>query len=89
MAMIKIGYDLDIFTTLTSRAEPYSVKELSPKGADPRLISRLLRFFAANRMITETSQDCFTSNKYTKGLSDPRIQGGLLHGYVTTIPFRV
>lgn len=81
MAMIKIGYDLDIFTTLTSRAEPYSVEELSaPKGADPFLISRLLRFFAANRMITETSQDCFTGNKYTKGLSDPRIRGGLLHG---------
>lgn len=84
MAMIKIGYDLEIFTALTSRAEPYSVEELSaPKGADPRLISRLLRFFAANRMITETSQDFFTGNKYTKGLSDPRIRGGLLHGYVT------
>lgn len=81
MAMIKIGYDLEIFTTLTSRAEPYSVEELSvPKGADPLLISRLLRFFAANRMITETSQDFFTANKYTKGLSDPRIRGGLLHG---------
>lgn len=81
MAMIKIGYDLDIFTALTSRAEPYSVEELSvPKGADPLLISRLLRFFAANRMITETSQDFFTGNKYTKGLSDPRIRGGLLHG---------
>ncbi|KAJ5661127.1 uncharacterized protein N7484_000499 [Penicillium longicatenatum] len=86
MAMIKIGYDLDIFTTLTSRTEPYSVEELSPKGADPRLISRLLRFFAANRMITETSQDCFTGNKYTKGLSDPRIQGGLLHGFHISNP---
>lgn len=81
MAMIKIGYNLGIFTTLTSRAEPYSVEELSaPKGADPLLISRLLRFFAANRMITETSQDSFTGNKYTKGLADPRIRGGLLHG---------
>ncbi|KAJ5523258.1 hypothetical protein N7513_012802 [Penicillium frequentans] len=87
MAMIKIGYDLEIFTTLTSRAEPYSVEELSvPKGADPLLISRLLRFFAANRMITETSQDFFTANKYTKGLSDPRIRGGLLHGFHISNP---
>ncbi|KAJ5921366.1 hypothetical protein N7466_009692 [Penicillium verhagenii] len=86
MSMIKIGYDLDIFSTLTSRAQPYSVKELAaPKNADPLLMARLLRFFAANRMISETSQDHFTGNKYTKGLSDPRIQGGLLHGAVSLL----
>ncbi|KAJ5751835.1 hypothetical protein N7520_008752 [Penicillium odoratum] len=87
MAMIKIGYDLDIFSTLTSRAESYSTKDLAaPKGADPLLVSRLLRFLAANRMITETSQDLFTGNRYTKSLCDPRIRGGLLHGFHISNP---
>jgi len=77
--MIKIGYDLEIFTALAS-GEPQSVEQLAArKGADPLLMSRVLRFLSANRLIAETSKDVFASNQSTKALSDPRIQGGLLH----------
>ncbi|KAJ5817766.1 hypothetical protein N7447_007774 [Penicillium robsamsonii] len=86
-AMLKIGYDLEIFTTLTSREEPFSVDELaSGKSVDPLLMSRVLRFLAANRFITETDKNLFTGNKSTRGLSDPRIQGGLLHAFHISVP---
>jgi demethylsterigmatocystin 6-O-methyltransferase len=41
------------------------------------LLSRILKYLAANRMISETSQDHFHHTGATKALADPRIEGAI------------
>ena len=76
--MVKVGCDLVVFKTLSESKKPLSVKELAePSDADPVLLSRILKYLAANRMISETTQDHFHHTGATKALADPRIEGAI------------
>jgi hypothetical protein len=85
--MIKIGCDLGVFKTLAASNEALGVDKLAePSGADPLLLSRIMRYLASNRLVVETSKDHFAGNKATKALADPRIEGAMYHASVTPCP---
>ncbi|KAL8630485.1 hypothetical protein Q9189_003840, partial [Teloschistes chrysophthalmus] len=46
---------------------------------------RVLRYLAANGMIKETDEDCFTSTNVTGVLSTPRFKAGIMHKYIDTM----
>lgn len=81
--MVKIGCDLGVFKTLAGSDGALGVEKLAERcGADPLLLSRIMRYLASNRLVVETSKDHFTGNKATQALADPRIEGALYHASV-------
>lgn len=55
--MLKVGYDLEIFTNLTGRAEPFLVDELaSGKSVDPLLMSRVLQYVSLPPTVSSLEQ---------------------------------
>ena len=87
LPLINVGFDLNIFKTLSESSEPVSVEQIAkPFDADPILISRIVRYLGANGLIEETSQDHYIGNSQTKLLADPVVQGALYHVFNVTMP---
>lgn len=87
LPLVNVGFDLNIFKTLVEAGKPMSVSQLSePYKADPILVSRILRFLAANALIDEASKDHYASNKQTALLANPVVQGALYHVFNVTMP---
>ncbi|KAJ4382217.1 hypothetical protein N0V86_002550 [Didymella sp. IMI 355093] len=79
-ALIQIGIDLDIFTTLTANANPVGLQHfLDVISASPALLAHLLRSLAAFGFILETRKDTFTANRITRALAQPDVVGALPH----------
>jgi len=79
-ALIQIGIDLDIFTTLAGNASPVGLQHfLDANNASPSLLAHLLRSMAAFGFIVETDKDTFTANRITKALANPDVVGAFPH----------
>lgn len=76
--LIKVGYQLGVFKALCANPTPLTVEQLcEPTKADARLISRVLRYLAANRFINEVDKGQFSASKMTHCLADARLEGGV------------
>lgn len=76
--LIKVGYQLGVFKALSASPTALTVDQLcEPTKADARLASRILRYLAANRFITEVSKGQFSASKMTHTLADARLEGGV------------
>lgn len=76
--LIKVGYQLGVFKALSASPTPLTVEQLcEPTKADARLASRVLRYLAANRFITEVDKGQFSASKMTHCLADARLEGGV------------
>ncbi|KAE8371847.1 hypothetical protein BDV26DRAFT_116033 [Aspergillus bertholletiae] len=73
--MVCIGGDLGIFKSLAESKTPLSSKELAKATmADPVLVSRLMRYMVASRLVGETGPDQYVASKKTYVFADPRIE---------------
>ena len=73
--MVCIGGDLGIFKSLVESKKPLSAKELAKTtGADPLLVSRIMRYMVASRLVGETGPDQYVASKKTYVFADPRIE---------------
>lgn len=76
--LIKVGYQLGVFKALAASSTPLTVEQLGePTKANVRLVSRVLRYLAANRFINEVDKGQFSASKMTYCLADPRLEGGV------------
>lgn len=76
--LIKVGYQLGVFKALAASQTPLTAEQLGePTKADVRLVSRVLRYLAANRFINEVDKGQFSASKMTYCLADPRLEGGV------------
>jgi len=85
--MIKIGSDLGVFKALAQSSTPLCVNKLSlTTGADPLLVSRIMRYLASNRLVKETNKDHYTSSKATLAMAEPRIEGAMRYFHSVSNP---
>ncbi|KAI0104012.1 hypothetical protein GGR51DRAFT_239765 [Nemania sp. FL0031] len=86
-ALIKIGGDLGIFKSLAESKTPLSSAQLAkPKMADPQLVSRIVRYLAANRLVSEVAPDRYIARKATHALADERIAGPMRFFHAVSNP---
>lgn len=79
-ALIQIGIDLDVFTTLAANADPVGLQHfLNATNASPILLAHLLRSMAAFGFVVETEKDTFTANRITKALANTDVVGAFPH----------
>ena len=79
-ALIQIGIDLDVFTTLSANRNPTGLQYfLDRTGASPALLAHLFRSLASFGFIVETEKDTFTANRVTKALAHPDVIGAFPH----------
>ncbi|KAL8872460.1 MAG: hypothetical protein Q9174_001916, partial [Haloplaca sp. 1 TL-2023] len=77
-ALANIGGDLGIFKALTESEIPLSSTQLAKANmADPLLISRIMRYMVASRLVGETAPDQYIATKKTHVFADPRIDHAL------------
>ncbi|PSN59189.1 methyltransferase [Corynespora cassiicola Philippines] len=75
---IRIGCDMQVFTTLTTADKPMKLQDIANvNGASERLLGRVLRYLASINTIEEVGQDTFEANHITRTLSQPGIEGGI------------
>ncbi|KAI0842124.1 hypothetical protein F5Y06DRAFT_306973 [Hypoxylon sp. FL0890] len=87
VALIKIGADLGIFKALVESKEPLCSKRLAkPAMADPMLVSRIMRYLAANRLVAEVGPDHYVARKVTHALADSRIEGPMRFFHAVSNP---
>lgn len=79
-ALIQIGLDLKIFTTLSANSKATELQDLLTKtNASPSLLARLLRSMASFGLIVETAKDTFMANRITQALAHPDVIGAFPH----------
>ena len=79
-ALIQIGIDLGVFTTLSTNGDPIGLQHfLDTTGASPTLLAHLLRSMASFGLIVETNKDTFTANCISKALAHPDVVGAFPH----------
>ncbi|KAI4260453.1 MAG: hypothetical protein L6R42_004065 [Xanthoria sp. 1 TBL-2021] len=77
-ALINIGGDLGIFKALAESEIPLSSTQLAKANmADPLLISRIMRYMVASRLVGETAPDQYVASKKTHVFADPRIDDAI------------
>ncbi|KAM5467371.1 putative demethylsterigmatocystin 6-O-methyltransferase [Microsporum audouinii] len=86
-ATIRIGFDLGIFKLLSGAERPLGVEEVAQKcGAEPQLMSRILRYLAAIDIVDEVSANQYTANNITRNLTEKSVEAGLSHYFYTAGP---
>ena len=80
--------DINLFKFLAENPESeFATGELAQiTGADPTLLYRLLRFYAAHGMVRQTTQDTFTASNITHNLALPGTAAGIKHYSLTMTP---
>jgi demethylsterigmatocystin 6-O-methyltransferase len=74
----RVGSDLDLFGLLVKSDKPVTTTELAKAtGADPLLLSRFLRYFGTEGMVSQVDADTFAATNITKALTNPAYQAGL------------
>ncbi|KAI1128578.1 S-adenosyl-L-methionine-dependent methyltransferase [Nemania abortiva] len=87
LAFCHIACNLDIFQQLSGSEVALSSASLaSPSKADPKLLSRILRFLASNDLITETREDTYAASAITRTLARPGFRAGIAHSFSVTMP---
>ncbi|KAK6957400.1 hypothetical protein Daesc_000184 [Daldinia eschscholtzii] len=83
----RIASDLHIFEVLVKSKEPISTAELVARtNADEHLLGRILRYLAAQFLITSPSPRLWTSSPLTSFLANPAYAAGLRFGTVCVLP---
>jgi hypothetical protein len=86
-AVVQVGIKLGLFKILANSAEPVPIEQLSEKtGADPQLITRLLRFLATIGAVKETGTAQYTANHITRNLTEDVVEAGLSHYFGVASP---
>ncbi|KAG9192832.1 hypothetical protein G6011_11566 [Alternaria panax] len=79
-ALVDVGIDLNIFTTLSSSAKPLTHSDFQEKmSAAPNLLAHLLRSMASFRLIAEVEKDTFASNRTTHVFANSHVIGATPH----------
>ncbi|KAI4668844.1 uncharacterized protein J4E78_002672 [Alternaria triticimaculans] len=79
-ALIDVGIDLNIFTTLSSSTTPITHDEFQQKtGAAPNLLAHLLRSMASFGLIAEVKKNTFAANRATRVFANPHVNGAAPH----------
>ncbi|KAI0006845.1 S-adenosyl-L-methionine-dependent methyltransferase [Xylariaceae sp. FL0662B] len=87
LTIAQVACDLGLFKKLVDADSPLSAASLAASsGADPLLLSRILRFLASMDMITEVDEEAFTPNNATHTLSRPGFQSGIAHTFEAVLP---
>ncbi|KAL8984872.1 MAG: hypothetical protein Q9205_001285 [Flavoplaca limonia] len=77
-ALVNIGGDLGIFKALAESETPLSSTQLAKASmADPLLISRIMRYMVASRLVGETAPDQYVASKKTHVFADQRIDDAI------------
>ena len=86
-ALINIGGDLGIFKALAESKKPLSSTQLAKDNmADPLLISRIMRYMVASRLVGETAPDQYVASKKTYVFADPRIEHSIRFFHAVSNP---
>ena len=86
-ALVNIGGDLGIFKALAESKTPLSSAQLAKANmADPLLISRIMRYMVANRLVGETAPDQYIASKKTYVFADPRIEHSIRFFHTVSNP---
>ena len=86
-ALINIGGDLGIFKALAESRTPLSSTQLAEANmADPLLISRIMRYMVARRLVGETAPDQYVASKKTYVFADPRIEQSIRFFHTVSNP---
>ncbi|KAL9576993.1 MAG: hypothetical protein Q9212_006660 [Teloschistes hypoglaucus] len=86
-ALVNIGGDLGIFTALVKSKTPLSSAQLAKaKMADPLLISRIMRYMVAGRLVGETAPDQYVASKKTYVFADPHIENSIRFFHAVSNP---
>ncbi|KAL8716065.1 MAG: hypothetical protein Q9225_006253 [Loekoesia sp. 1 TL-2023] len=86
-ALVNIGGDLGIFKTLVESKTPLSSTQLAKANmADPLLISRIMRYMVASRLVGETAPDQYVASKKTYVFADPRIEHSIRFFHAVSNP---
>ncbi|KAI0869649.1 S-adenosyl-L-methionine-dependent methyltransferase [Hypoxylon argillaceum] len=86
-AIITVGLEMGIFKQLASSTAPMTVAELSRQaGAEPQLLTRIMRYLAAIGSVDEVSQGRFGANSVTNNLSTAVVVAGMFHSFHTIGP---
>ncbi|KAK8006929.1 hypothetical protein PG989_000919 [Apiospora arundinis] len=82
IAMVQIAIKLDLFRRFTNSTVPLSSKMLSTSlKVDSDLMSRILRYLASVRFISEVGEGQYEANHHTHSFVDPRVEGGLQYTF--------
>lgn len=82
-----MGYQLGVFEALVASPAALTAEELAKHtGADPKLVSRVVRYLAANRIIVELGENLYEANKTTKYMADPHMEGGMNYFHTVSSP---
>lgn len=86
-ALVNIGGDLGIFKALAERKTPLSSTQIAKANmADPLLISRIMRYMVASRLVGETAPDQYVASKKTYVFADPRIEHSIRFFHAVSNP---
>ena len=75
----RLALDLKLFDTLAAdNGRPKSVTELAaPADASPKLVTRVLRHLTATKMVYQTGDEEYASNKVSRYLEHPKYREGI------------
>ncbi|KAH6624379.1 putative flavin-dependent halogenase/O-methyltransferase bifunctional protein [Chaetomium sp. MPI-SDFR-AT-0129] len=77
LTFIRVGLQLNVFNTLADTPDALSAEQLAaPTGAHPEFVDRVVRYLAANRLVSEVGPGRFAARKLTRFLADPGVAGG-------------
>lgn len=78
MLAARMALDLQLFETLAADGgRPKTVTELAAvKDASPKLVRRLIRHLAAMKMVDQTGDDEYASNRVSKPLAVAKYREG-------------
>lgn len=73
----RLAVDLELFTIVAASSEPLTPEELAAKsGAEPELVSRLLRLLSAVGFVSEVGEQLYGATPVTKAMANPALQSG-------------
>ncbi|KAI0111777.1 S-adenosyl-L-methionine-dependent methyltransferase [Daldinia grandis] len=86
-ATVQVGMNIGLFRHLVEASRPLAVDRIAEKAkAEPQLISRLLRYLAAIKVVEETSRGEYTANQTTHNLTEKVVEAGISHYFGLTAP---
>jgi 2-polyprenyl-6-methoxyphenol hydroxylase-like FAD-dependent oxidoreductase len=87
IALIKLGGDLGIFKSLAESKTPLSSEQLAkPNDASPLLVSRIVRYLVANRLVGEVAPDRYVARKATYTFASPGIESPMRFFHAVSNP---
>ncbi|KAI8945516.1 S-adenosyl-L-methionine-dependent methyltransferase [Xylaria longipes] len=86
-AVVKVGFDLELFKYLAESTNALSADEVARKaGAQTELMERILRYLASINAIDEVGKQRYLANRVTKNLVEKSAEAGVCHWFGTASP---